>query len=602
MNLNQDTLVLFEAERKANEYVPPAESNSFYTIGDGQIMLYTVRDDDSDYRFDIYTNSGTVHVGEGEFAIAGDIVSTYLPYRDMTVITGTELVIDDTLKVSKGTMTVYGTVEIPEDGRLTLLNGGSVTFALESELTLEEGGRITINSGCSLTIYGTINIPLSYVDTFMEIDGLTIDSAAVMNVTGMDSMGSRIYSLTDYYTDLSNQVIKSNTQGEKNFTTGRIGYKWTDGNSLHQSQSIQISTLYGESILGDFKLSILGYTSTEITNYQLITNLIIESDTTLYVADDFYGYSYVNPELYIGRIVGNCKTTGLVEVYGTLIVSGSSSMITLDRGGQLIIEEGAEVYLQNGSIMRSTYNEDAVLYINGTLTIDTIDQIDTFVYDNIVFGDNGKLAILNPDTGAKQLLWTTPNGIKESKLYELFEDRIEKVEYHINANNGIGVDEYYEYYNREFTDWYGGRRIEQAIHEGLLVWHDGGFIELYSDVTPWVNKNCTLLQASRIFKTFGTYDYQKLQELVNHLQYAGSGNILFRFIDGNDVAEVTLVLDAIHMTNIYNHPLTGTYVLSTDNSGELFLKNNLSTVTPENIIVKEATVISVEDTEASFPL
>ena len=603
MNLNQPTLVQFESERKANGYIPPLSSNSFHTIGDGEINLFTVRNDPNDYRFDLYTESGTVYVGAGGFAIAGDINNIDLPYRNLTVIQNTSLVINQILTVSKGTMEVHGTIDMLESTQLVLKNGARVVFHSDSTLVIRKNAKIVIEEGCSLSIYGNIDINVVSVDSFLGLPGIFIDSAAVMNVVGLDQLGTRLFSLTDYYTELSNRIINKNTQGEKNTPSGRLGYNWVEGNPLNQSQSIEISTLYGECVLGDFKFSVLGYSETEIPNFQMITELIVSEDSTLYITESYHDYQYIHPELYIGVIIGNNRIPGRCVNHGTIIVDGPNSLVTIDRKGSLVIEESAELYLRNGAILKSTYNDDTeVLFINGTVIIDDINQIDTLSKENIAFGEKGKLIILNPDTGEKRLLWSTPNGIEDSKLYELFKDRIDHIEYHISNNTGIGIDQYYEFYAKDFKSWYGGRRIEKAIHDGIIVWHNGGFIELNHDIIPWVQSDCSLLHASRLFKTFGSFDNERLQEAVNRLKYAGSGDIVFRFVNGDEAHEVRMVLDDIHMMNIYNHPLTNTYVLSTDNDGKLFMKNNLSQVSPENIIVKEATMINVENNQAEFSL
>lgn len=603
MNLNQPSLVQFEAERKANEYIPPLGSNSFYNIGTGRINILTKRDDPNDYRFDLFTDAGTIFTGAGGFSIAGDIRNTSLPYENLTIIADTTLTVNHILTISKGNLDVHGTLSLQSNCQLVIRNGAHVTFYSDSTFDIQENGKIILDEGCSLSIYGRINIHMNSVNSLIDLPGIMIDSSAVMNVVGLDSLGDRLYGIIDYYTELGNRVINKNTQGEKNTATGRLGYIWVDGDPLHQSQLIQISTLYGESVLGDFKLSILGHPESEIPNFQIVTDLVIEEDAALYVAESFYDHQYIRPELYIGRIIDNSGSPGVCVVNGSIIVDGPRSSINLDRGGSLHIEDTGTVYLRNKSVIKSTYNEQTeVLFINGTLIIDDISQIGSFSKENIVFGDNGKLIILNPDTGEKRLLWTTPNGIEDTELYRLFKDRIDHIEYHISNNTGIGIDKYYEFYAKDFTSWYGGRRIEKAIHDGIIVWHDGGFIELYNNIIPWVEPGCTLLHASRLFKTFGSFDNEKLQEAVDRLKYAGCGNIIFRFIKGDEVGEVTMVLDDIHMENIYNHPLTSTYRLRADNDGELFIKNNLAQVYPENIIVKDARVISVINHEAEFPL
>lgn len=267
------------------------------------------------------------------------------------------------------------------------------------------------------------------------------------------------------------------------------------------------------------------------------------------------------------------------------------------------IDEGAEVQFINSSQFISTYNDETeILFIDGTLIIEDISQIDTFHPDNIVFGEHGKLIILNPDTGERRVLWTTPHGLENTELYKLFRDRLNHIEYHISNNTGIAIDQYYEFYAKDFTNWYGGMRIEKAVHEGLLVWHNGGFIELTDIVIPWVNGDCSLLEASRLFKTFGSYDQDKLQEAVNRLKYAGFGNITFNFVYMGGSHEVTLVLDYTEMNNVINNPISNSYVLYTDKSGKLFIRNNLSVVSPETIITKEATMIDLDEKSTEFKL
>ena len=311
----------------------------------------------------------------------------------------------------------------------------------------------------------------------------------------------------------------------------------------------------------------------------------------------------MRPELYLGVVIENSKTPASCTIRGKIICDGINTMISVDRGASMHIEEGGEVHLRNGAIMRSTYNEDKpVLFINGTLIIEDIAQVKTFEKPNVVFGPNGKLIILNPDTGEKRLLFTTPNGILNSDLYRIFEDSIDHIEYHISNNTGIGIDKYYEFYGRDMTKWFGNRRIEKAIKDGILVWHDGGFIEMYSHITPWVGLNSSLLQASRIFKTYGSYDKDKLQDAVNRLNYAGCGNILFRFIDGNNVKETILTLNEIHMKNVYNDPSSGKYVLNTDNNGLLFLRNNIGDTAISTLINPKSKVIEIIENKAEFML
>lgn len=603
MNLNQQTLVQFETERSKNNFIPPLGSNSFYDIGQGRINILTLRDDPEDYRFDILTDKGNVFTGTGNFIISGDVNNTNTPYNDMTVIKDTTLSVNHIFTIDKGNLNVYGDLNILTHGQIMIRNNAHVVFYPESVFKINKETKIIIDQNSTLTIYGRIDIELDMVPSIMNTKEIIIDSAAVMNVTGLESLGTRSYSLTDYYTDLSQRVINIHTQGEKNYAKGRIGYTWTDGTPKNNSQTIQMIVLWGEAILGDFKLSALGHTEEDIHNLQIISDVLIKKGTTLYITENYDGYEYKYPELYLGIIIGNNSVTGSCTVEGTLIVDGENAKITVDRGATIHIEEGGELYLKNNAIINSTYNEGIeVLFIDGTLIIDDIHQIDTFNPNNIVFGDNGKVIILNPDTGEPRILWSTPQGIEETDLYRLFKDRIDHIEYHISNNTGIKIDSYYNFYAREFVKWFGDRRIEKAIYDGILVWHDGGFIELDKEIIPWVDESCTLLQASRIFKSFGSYDEDKLQEVVDRLKYVGCGNILFRFVYGNKHHEIMLILNDIKMLNVYNQPLKDIYVLSTDNNGELFLKNNVGRATSDNIINEKARMLEVIDKQVEFNL
>lgn len=603
MNLNQPSLVQFENERKKNNYIPPNGSNSFYDIGTGRINIHVLNDNPENYRFDIYTDNGKVYTGSGNFIVSGEIGDPVKPYRNMNVIEDTELLVNQMLTVSKGEMDIHGTIELMKGSKLVICDGAKVTLFSDGLLVINDLSDIIISPDSSLTIYGRVKIHLNKMKSIIDNKNIIIDSAAVMEVTGLDLLGERIYSMTDYYTELTSQTINKHTQGEKNFSFGRIGYTWIEGDPLTGAQVLKMSVMWGEAVLGDFKFSVLGLPEHEIPNLQIISEMYVSKNTTLHISESFNEKTYVMPELYLGRLIGRSKKTGSCIVDGTIIVDGKNASINVDRGATLTIGETGEIYLKNGATLLSTYNDnDPVFFINGTLTIDIIEQISSFNHDNIVFGKNGKIIILNPDTGEKKLLWTTPHGIENTDLYRLFKDRIDHIIYHISNNNGIGIDQYYEYYATQFTKWYGDRRIEQAIYDGIIVWHDGAFIELYHDIIPWVQTDCTLLHAARIFKTFGSYDKDKLQDAVNRLRYAGCGNILFRFIDGNSVGEIMLVLEGIEMKNVINYPLTNNYILNTDNDGQLFLRNKIGTASQENIINDKSRVVEVKDKKAEFPL
>lgn len=602
MNLNQPTLVQFESIRKENKFIPSEGSNSFYKIGDGEINLLTLRSDPNDCRFDLFTNQGHIYSGAGNFIISGDIVDSTNPYNSLTIIADTQLSVTNIFSVSKGDMDIHGTLELMRYSKLYIRNNAHVTLYTDSTFIIRDESEIHIEEGSSLTIYGKINIHLNMVDSLLNVNGVTIDSAAVMDVDGIDDQ-DRKYSMTKYESDLRDKMINMHTQGEVNFDDCRIGYTWTSGSPLDHAQVIDMSVLYGNAILGDFKLSVLGTPNEVIPNLQMISNIYIAKNCTLYISETYEESHYIRPELYLGIVIGNNKVPADCVIDGTIIVDGMNSMLTVDRGATIHISPTGLLCVKNDAIIRSTYNDDnPVLFIDGTLVIDTIKQIDTFNHDNVVIGENGKVIILNPDTGVRKLLWTTPNGINDTTLYHLFGDRIDHVEYHISNNTGIGIDEYYDFYNLNMTNWYGGMRIEMAVYKGLIVWHDGGFIELNSNIIPWVSTSCTLYDVAKLFKVFSSFKEEQLQECADKFRYAGFGNVVFRFIDGDDVSEVTLTLESIDMISAIKDPYTSMYELRTNNDGILFMRNNVKSVTKEEIINEESRSFEVNDNTLRWTL
>lgn len=604
MNLNQSSLVLFENERKKYNFIPIKGSNSFYSIGDGKINLECKDDDVDNINFNLFTykSNGTIYTGPGNFIISGNDKDIENPYKTFMVIPNTKVAVNHIITIS-GIMEIHGTLELLPGSQLIVRDKGKIIFYPDSKFIINNDTTIDVGPESKIDIYGSIDVHLSRVDSILNVYGITIDSAAVMNVTGID-LHNRPYSLTDYDSDLRDRVINIHTQGETNYSDGRIGYTWTGGSPKEGSQIIKMILLWGNAVLGDFKFSVLGIPDRSIPNLQIISELLIKKNTTLYITENYKDSRFIKPDLYLGLIIDNTKRSAVCIVEGNIIVDGINSMITIDRGARLYIRPGGVVQLKNNSMIRSTYNDSntPVLFIDGTLIIDDISQISMFHKGNIVFGESGKVIILNPDNGEKRILWSTPAGIEGTDLYRLFKDRIDHVEYHIQNNTGIGIDKYFEFYARDFTNWYGGRRIEKAIHDGIIVWHNGAFIELYNDITPWVSEKCTLLDASKLFKSYASYDMERLQEVVNRLKYAGFGNILFRFINSGKIREVYMVLDDASIKSVVNNLNRNSYIINTNNDGELFMRNKLSNATVENIINDNSKVIEIVNDSAEFEL
>lgn len=620
MNLNQPSLSDFEKERSKNEYVALEGSNAFYKIGGGEINIFTMIADKRCPSLTISTNKDIVETGKN-FSISGKENDNTNPYRKLTVIKDTTLrvsqsVSDDINRFTISgnpheknpinevrTMEVHGTLELMPHSQIFVRNNAHLILYSDSIFKINNNSNILVEKGSKVTIYGQINVPLSRVDSILNVEGIDIDSIAIMNVEGIDKK-DRPYSLADYEVDLRDRMINIHTQGETNSLYGRMGYTWTAGDPRIFSQVILMSVLWGEAILGDFKLSALGLPKDNLENSQMISDIKVSKGSTLYIQEEYKSMRYIRPELYIGLIIDNCIRPGNLIIDGTVVCDGPNSKITVDRGAAVYINRTGTLILRNQAIMRSTHNQidERILFIDGTLIIDDTSQIDTFTKGNIVFGENGKVIILNPDTGTKRILFSTPNGIHDTTLYRLFEDTIDHIEYHISNNTGIRIDQYFNFYSRDMNKWFGNRRIEKAIHDGILVWHDGGFIELNHEIIPWANEKCTLLEASRLFKSFGSYDNEKLQEVANRLKYAGSGNIVFLFVNGNRSREVTLNLNGVEMESSINRPLTNIYRLKTNGSGELFLQNKLAKSDAESIITYEARLLHINDNEIDFQL
>lgn len=604
MDLNKSSLTEFELERILNKYIPPAESLSFFYIGDGEIELDCLRDNINDCRFDLYISKGKVNSGQGDFVISGDIVDSDHPYHSLTVESNTSLSVDETLIVSKGNMEVSGYVTIVDSAKINIRDNGSIVFDHESVLNVENNSSIIIESGSTLMIYGTVNIPLHMVNDFLSMEGLYIDTAAVINVDGLESLGERLKSMSDYVVQLRGKIINKFTQGEENFEYGRLGYTWVAGNPLEHSQLVKLSVLWGEVPIGDFKLSCLGTANNIASNLQCVTDIEVCKNCTLHISDKFKDSNYIKPELYIGIIIDNNVIPATCTVEGTIIVESKYAKLTIDRGGSLYIKETGKVYIRNGATIQSTNNDNkSVLFIDGELIIDDISQLNTFNADNIVFGKNGKITILNPSTDERRVLFSVPRGIQTSKLYQLFKDRIDHVEFHVTENTGISIDQFYMNYSKEMKDWYGGRRIEQAILDKILIWHDGAFIELNNNVIPWANTTSNLFHASQLFKSSHSDEHERLQEVVDHLVYAGSGNMRFIFIQGSNEHDVIMTLKKSVMKSIVHNPSSDKYNMITSNGGKLFLRNEITDPSRETIINSSSTQVdSNEENTCEFIL
>ena len=592
--MKYDSICEYEKHRSDNQFIPPLESNSYYDINTGIINVYTTLES----KFQLYTDSGTINLGNDDFQIGEN------QYELFTVITGTKLIVDNKLTIIDAPFSVHGDVVFNSGSVLYLTKNATGVFYADSHIRIEDNVSIIVEDGCSLDVFGEVDIHINVIDQIINNANVIVDTAVFIKAFGIEGPDAenRIFSLTDFDSYLRTQFISQYTQGEQNTIYGRMGYVWRGGDTEINSTQIEIGALYGECILGDFRLSILGKQESLIPDLQILVHSFVDPEATLMITDTYHDKLYYRPELYLGYIRGNVFTGGTCTVDGKIIVDGLSSKITIDKYSKLTINEGGLVEVKNNSnIICNSDPDEVALVINGTLIVDLIEQINSFNPDNIEFGPNGKVIILNNYPDDHKLLWTTPIGIHSTDLYRLFENRLNHIEYHIQSNTGIGIDEYYEFYARDMTDWYSGMRIEKAIHEGMIKWHKNGFIELNQSVTPWVDELSSLLHAARIFKSYGSYDGDKLQEVVNRLRYAGASDIVFRFIHGDTHHDVPLVLDDCTMYSIVNKPMTTHYILNVQNNdGELYLRNKVPNTNDSTIIQYTSRIVPVNVGDNEF--
>jgi len=569
--MNYERLIDFYNYIKNQNITLPEGSNSFYNVDNGIINLYS----NENNLFDIYTDENSINSGNGIIYIDQN------KFKSFNIIDNTEFILNDTLIIDNGTFNIHGKLILEENSKLEIKNNSKVIFYSDSELIVKDNVTLNIENS-DVSIYGKVNIYLSNIETLIDDENIYIDSATLFEVDGIDK-SNRQFSLSDYELLLRDKVINETTQGEYDAGDFRYQYIWKQ--SYDNGRLLELSLDNGNAPLGDFKFSVLGIPNNLLNNKQMISELDIEEKGVLYISDEYEDTVFIRPNLYIGIEIGNNELPGNCNVYGKLILSSKNSFVTLDREGTLVIQENGTMIIENNSkLICTNCNDVPVLFINGTLIIDQLEQLVGFNKNNIVFGSNGSLIILNK-YDERKILFSTPNGIKNSYLYSLFENRLNKIKYYINDNTGIRIDQYYPFYEREFTDCYNGIRFEKAIKEGYIIFNNG-FIELDNNIIPWVNLNCNLYDAAKIFKNNSTSDRKyRLQQVVNNLVYAGCGNIIFRFIKDDNYVEYTLHLDPIKLKNIINKPLqSNEYIVTVNNDGQLFLNNNIDEISNNSII------------------
>lgn len=642
------SLQAFEKFRNKRNWIPPLNSNIFpEVIHDdvvSNIRVVTIRTDPNDFRFNLFTNRGTVHTGT--FTVSGDIVDTNNPYNNLTVIQNSGLIIDEKLAIDGGNLNVHGTLELLSESSLIVGANGTVTLFADSVLIINKDSKFSITSGGSMTIYGRIDIhyDLLYI---LEAYNIYIDPSVTMNVHGIPhedpDLGPRVFSLTDYLSELNQRFVNRHVRGDKSFQagvqTGRVGFVWRYGDPIQPSHILGIELKAGRIPLGDFDFSVLGRPINVVPDMQLVQDLEIRRGTSLYISERFdvydangnsHYYQYSRPRLRIGRVIENNEIPnrpGSCIVHGKIICAGHNASIDIDRGATLYIMETGELHLKRKAEMRCGHADGReVLYILGKLVIDDIDQIKTFDRNNIVLGPDAKIIIKNPSEKNKRILFSTPKGIREKDtkdeykfgVYRLFYNDLDKVEYHISKNCGIKIDateaEVGGNYSHHMIDWYAGMRLEKAVHEGLIIWDDEAFIELNSTITPWISETfekqylCedndklfnSIIPMAQLFKSFGSFPEYRIRDTASRLRYAGFNKIMFRFIHGSEEGIGILNLESINMISNRNDPAISKFVLRADNDGTLFIRNMVPDKTPSSLIHIASRKFDVEENNGRY--
>jgi len=587
-----NSLIEFDRNRLNGSYIFIVGSNSFFKFTDGEINVFTKNENE----FDVYTYKGNINTGLGEF-----IISYKNPYQSLSVIENTSLTVTDRLSIINSSVEIYGTLKMKQGSSINIDNG-LIKFNSRSVIDLTEPG-ISLNLNSSrVRINGKIVISYNNL-SILNNKSIVINPSCELIVTGI-KYPDRIYSATDYELSLRDKIINPHTNGEYNTEYGRIGYTWSDGDLKIKSQILSINILYGEFILGDFKFRALGLQSKLVKDRQFISDIYVNKNATLYISEYFKGFNYYNPELYLGSVLFNFKRSAICYIDGTVIVDGSNAKISIDVESSIRINKGGKLILRNNGrlINSNVYNKNKCIYINGELIIDNIEQLESFYDTNFVFGEKGKLTILNPTTSNRKVLLSIPNGIKSSYLYQLFKSDLKHIEFHISKNNGIKIDKNFEYFNKQLIDWYDGIRIEKAIFNKQIVWHDEGFIDIDSSIIPWASLSCSLYDAAKIFKSTKYDKKEMLQEVVENLLYAGCGDIVFRFIDNDNYKEIKLILKPIKVENIYNKPLTKSYVIECTDDADLFIKNKIGKTSSSNIVTETSKHVSILKGKTEFEL
>ena len=561
--------------------IPPEGSNSFYEVSNGLIDIYTLNDDPDNYKFGLSINSGSVNIGIGSLQIDGNDNVTVSHYKYLNIKENAELNINNNLTLIRAIMNINGTLNIDSLASLILRNNSIVNTSTNSIININKESFIFIDEGSKLNLYGTINIHINKIETILNQSSIYIDPTATINIIGLHNI-EREYSLQDYISEMNSKIVNINTTQEKHFNNNHLMCKWTDGTPVNNSHSINIYCEKGNIINGDLKSSFLGLVDHLNNDQKLLSNLIVNENATLIVAEDYNNNHYYYPSIYIGVYINNIKVPAKAIINGTLLIDGDNSSLILDRNGSMIIN--GIVKLSNNGKLKITNCNQTALIINGTLIIDSLDQLIGVTKEHIEFGPKGKVVILNPSANLDRIILEIPNGIKDSKLYELFEEQIEHIEFHLSEKTGIKIDTYFDNYQLEMKHWFGNYNLIDAIKNGFIVWENNAFIELDHDIIKWATINSNMFDLLKLFEYSGLNSKEELQSIVDKFIDSNSGNIRFKFIENSLKREIVLNVNTPQIKSVYYDDYNEDFVIQVSSSAYMFLSNTISKLKPSAIV------------------
>ena len=451
-------------------------------------------------------------------------------------------------------------------------DSADVTCTETSVLNFPKDSFFFVNTNAVVRIKGILNIDISIAESVLSNPNIIIEPTASVNVTGIDNMKSSS-DLTEIFQVYKIKQLTPNSVNEVTSDDGKtiVQFKtnYFDPPNSFASDMICKS---GDYHLGNFKLSFNGSLNKMFPNERTLSNLIIEEDAILWISADTYSYYY--PQLYLGAYGKRTNVPAKCTIYGGILADGKDASIILDQNAQLIIKEDAFVSLSKGAKLKCSNSDKVTLIIEGTLQLDSIDQLEGFSKENIFIGELGKVEIKNPDS---EVVLKIPNGIKETELYQLFDNQLDKIKFWVNEGSGIEIDQNFEVFYRDLKKWFGNYHLDGAIAGEHLKWN-GGYIKFDQKVIPWINSYCDLFDLIKIFPSKGNNNKEKLQSIIDVLARAGTGKISFIFEDDIGKRKIDLDLTIPVIKNVYRDYQNNDYVIECSYPNTLFLKNNLGQI------------------------